>query len=206
MSRIKPGGIRVGLLSLLAAALAFSAGSALVAYGSESSKPLYACVHNKSGQVKMAPDGSQTQCGNQETLIAWNQQGPQGEMGPPGPQGEPGPEGQRGPQGFPGPQGPPGPQGNPGPQGPPGPAGVLAPQWISTTLTFQGNGTAVVNCPAGRVALNGYGEVSGADIIESKPHGITAWRVTAIDDFEPPFGSPQPTRTLRAYALCVNAS
>ena len=64
----------------------------------------YGCVNKSSGTIKMINEGED--CLNNETLIEWNQvgpQGPQGEQGPIGPQGPAGPQGE---QGLVGPQGP----------------------------------------------------------------------------------------------------
>lgn len=62
-----------------------------------------------------------------ETELAWNQRGVQGD---PGPEGDTGPRGDTGPKGDPGPQGPAGPAGPPGPSGEgkgTGPGGVTGP-------------------------------------------------------------------------------
>lgn len=54
----------------------------------------YACVKTSNGSIRMVT--ANTTCGSGETLISWNQtgpQGPQGIQGPPGPTGVPGTSG-----------------------------------------------------------------------------------------------------------------
>src|SRR2546422_11060666 len=65
---------------------------------------IYACENNSSGTLKIVAAG--TVCANNETLIHWNEVGPQGPMGLPGMNGKDGTNGKDGPQG---PQGLPGP-------------------------------------------------------------------------------------------------
>jgi hypothetical protein len=81
------------------------------------------CV-SKNGALRVIDYPRQT-CSNAETLLTWNQVGPQGPAGAAGSQG---PQGEMGPRGFDGPegpQGPPGIQGIQGIQGPPGPAATI---------------------------------------------------------------------------------
>ena len=85
----------------------------------------YACVNNSSGTIHMV--GAGEPCGNNEELVTWNSEGPQGlpgEPGPAGPQGDAGPGGPQGEPGLPGEPGPAGPQGEPGLPGEPGAPGV----------------------------------------------------------------------------------
>lgn len=72
----------------------------------------YACVNKSSGTIKIINEGEG--CKNNETLIQWNQVGPQGPAGPQGPQG---PQGEQGLRGEPGPQGEQGLQGEKGDKG-----------------------------------------------------------------------------------------
>jgi Collagen triple helix repeat (20 copies) len=76
-----------------------------------------ACLDRESGRIRVI-DASVRTCHHEETLLTWNQIGPQGPQGIQGPQGAPGPAGPAGQQGPVGPAGP------TGPQGPSGPAGV----------------------------------------------------------------------------------
>ena len=98
------------------------AGSFVLADGNNT--VYYACVNNSSGTIHVVD--SSDSCKHNETLISWNQQGPQGEAGQQGVAGPQGPEGLPGAQGVAGPQGPQGdagPQGIQGETGPQGPAG-----------------------------------------------------------------------------------
>jgi hypothetical protein len=74
------------LLALLLASGVLIAQSAVV----------YSCVA-KDGTIRIVPNA--TSCKGQETLLSWNQVGPQGPTGPQGPQGVPGPTGPQGPAG-----------------------------------------------------------------------------------------------------------
>ncbi len=105
---------------------------------------IYGCVTNNGGSdyfrfgsanLRIVPAG--TTCRRNETLISWNQvgpQGPQGLQGPAGPAGPTGATGPQGPKGDTGATGPAGPTGATGPQGPKGdtgatgPAGPIGPQ------------------------------------------------------------------------------
>ena len=93
--------------------LLLSAGSAYVVFGDNHDVVVYACL-TPGGQLRDVTTDGPPDCAGNNTLISWNQTGPQGEIGPTGPQGEPGPEGPEGDQGEPGPEGPKGDQGEPG--------------------------------------------------------------------------------------------
>ncbi len=83
------------------------------------------CYHKNSGMLRIIGDPI-VGCKPNETMIQWNQVGPQGEPGPAGsqgPTGPAGPAGATGPQGEPGPAGPQGLTGSAGPAGPQGPKG-----------------------------------------------------------------------------------
>jgi hypothetical protein len=82
-------GIGVALLLALCAAGAW-AQSETVEY--------YACVNKASGAIHMVQEGET--CHNNETLIEWNQVGPQGPQGEQGPPGEQGLQGEQGPPGV----------------------------------------------------------------------------------------------------------
>jgi hypothetical protein len=83
---------------------------------------IYGCFKKSGGSLRVI-DRSVTNCNKDETLISWNQTGPEGPQGPQGLQGLQGPQGETGPQGPAGPE---------GPQGPAGPQGVSG----ITTATF----------------------------------------------------------------------
>jgi hypothetical protein len=75
-----------------------------------------ACVHRKTGVLRVLRRAGQRCRRGKEVAISWNRQGPAaaGKPGPTGAQGLTGPRGQSGPQGASGPQGQAGPAGAPG--------------------------------------------------------------------------------------------
>lgn len=85
---------------------------------SPSIQTYYACVNKSSGTIHMVEKGGG--CKNNETLIEWNNVGPEEPRGPEGPRG---PKDEKGDPGPIGPQGPKGDQGDRGPIGPQGPKG-----------------------------------------------------------------------------------
>ncbi len=114
--------VAIALVAMLIGAL-IGAGSFALANGNDT--VYYACVNNSSGTIHMANAGDT--CKHNETLISWNQQGPQGATGAQGDIGAQGPQGASGAQGAQGPQGPEGAtgaQGETGAQGPEGPQGL----------------------------------------------------------------------------------
>ena len=98
---------------------------------------IHGCFKKSGGTLRVI-DMSVTTCGRDETLLSWNQTGPQGPQGPQGVPGPQGPAGPAGPIGATGPAGPEGPAGPAGPAGPQGPAGSSA-----ATFAFT-SGTAVI--------------------------------------------------------------
>jgi hypothetical protein len=79
------------LTTALIAALAFSAGAAVVAHAQDTPAVIYACVNNSSGTIHII--SATGTCSSNEMLLNWNQQGP---AGPQGPQGLPGGSGSGG--------------------------------------------------------------------------------------------------------------
>lgn len=82
-----------------------------------------ACYHRRSGALRVIDQQAGARCARSETLLRWNQTGPQGLTGLPGPAGPQGPASPEGPAGETGATGPTGETGAPGPAGPAGPAG-----------------------------------------------------------------------------------
>jgi hypothetical protein len=109
----------VGLILLVTIAYASIPGSDGVFYG----------CYKKSGGSLRVIDRSVTNCSKDETLISWNQTGPEGPQGPVGPQG---------PQGEPGPAGPQGIEGPAGPAGPQGPSGITSATFAFLTVSSAG--------------------------------------------------------------------
>src|SRR3954469_18677701 len=110
------------ILTAGTALVAISAGSIAYAAIPDAGGVIHSCYKKSSpnaGTVRIIDSANAPACGNSETALNWNQQGPQGPTGPAGPQG---PQGPQGPTGSQGPKGDTGAQGVQGPQGPAGPA------------------------------------------------------------------------------------
>jgi hypothetical protein len=65
-----------------------------VAFSQAAPAVIYSCVL-KDGTIRIVTNA--TSCKGQETLLSWNQVGPQGPQGVPGPTGPAGPQGPQGP-------------------------------------------------------------------------------------------------------------
>jgi hypothetical protein len=132
---------------------------------------IVACYNVNNGQARIV--SSPAACGQNESFVVWNIQGPagpQGAAGPAGPQGVPGPAGATGLAGPAGPAGPTGPAGLAGPAGPTGPPGTipanlttlsnnLSTNGVSFTgaETFQGAACNNLNLGDVILSVNGYG-------------------------------------------------
>ena len=99
---------------------------------------IYSCYNTSSGFLRIIDSNASCHVG--ETLLKFNQKGPQGPMGL---QGIPGATGPTGPAGLPGPPGPTGPQGLQGTQGPAGPTGPQGPPG-NGRATFASNSTQFI--------------------------------------------------------------
>ena len=125
--------------ALVAAAASAVATAALiggVSLAVGTSEPLYACVTQRTGAVRMV--SAITVCNTRtERKVTWNVEGPQGPAGAAGAPGLAGPAGPQGEPGVAGPAGPAGPQGEPGPAG--GAVGTLV---YKVTATFTADGCA----------------------------------------------------------------
>jgi hypothetical protein len=119
------------LVAALAIAAMFAIGGA--AYAVIPSNNVIDACYTRSGGALRVIDATVTKCGKSETALAWNVQGPKGDLGPQGPAGPAGPQG---PQGVAGPA---------GPTGPAGPAGTSkAYAAAKTTLTDIGSTSQVI--------------------------------------------------------------
>lgn len=169
-TRIVPTASRRLLTVAIVAALAFSAGSALVASGDTSGPTYYGCLKANGGTLYNVNMDAGLSCKSGDTPVSWNQDGPQGLQGPAGPQGEPGPQGpqgEQGEQGIPGADGAVGPMGShgePGPDGPAGPAGPTGPQGLRGPMGMPGMpgapGPVGATGPQGPSGLSGLEWVS----------------------------------------------
>lgn len=87
--------------------------------------PIYACVNNSSGTIKIVD--ATAQCSNNEIQLVWNREGPPGATGPTGATGAQGPAGAAGATGATGASGADGAAGAAGATGPTGPQGPAGP-------------------------------------------------------------------------------
>lgn len=173
-NRITPRMHRL-LIPALVVVLAFSAGSAFVALGSEPGVTYYACLAKSNGELYNVRTEGEPACRPNDSVISWNETGPEGPSGPqgepgekgdkgdagePGPQGETGPEG---PEGQPGEPGAPGPQGETGPEGPAGASGVVGIQGITGPIgaIFPTSGNFVFAGPTAGVSTNDTQRITG---------------------------------------------
>jgi hypothetical protein len=100
------------------------------------------------------------------------------------------------------------PHGPTGPQGPPGPPGVSGREQVAaeTALTNAGPKTATATCPAGKKALGGGVEISGAGrnritVTENKPSGDNAWEGEAFEAV-----ATGATWKLVVHAICATVA
>ena len=107
---------------------------------------------NKSGGSLRVIDTDFDSCSSNETLLTWNQPGPQGPIGPMGPQGVTGATGPTGPRGPAGPAGPTGATGAAGPAGPAGDGGQAYFAFITNFGGLENAGKDVlsINVPTGK--------------------------------------------------------
>jgi hypothetical protein len=61
---------------------------------------IHGCYDTKHGNLRVIDTEADQTCDPNETLLSWNQTGPQGPAGPPGPQGPQGPQGEPGGEAF----------------------------------------------------------------------------------------------------------
>lgn len=169
--------VRVALVSVAVLAGATGVAYATQAITATTTTVINACQLKGLGTIRIV--ASPSSCNAKlEVPLAWNVQGPQGDIGSPGPAGATGPAGAAGPKGdtgAPGPQGAPGPAGQTGatgaqgpkgdagatgPQGATGPAGagatsVITTRFVDTTTPNNTNGGATASCNAGERATGG---------------------------------------------------
>jgi len=101
--------------------------------GHAQSTVITSCVSRLTNVSRIVPSAASCNV-NTETVVYWNQQGPQGAQGTPGAQG---PQGATGSPGMQGMRGEPGQRGDPGPRGGPGAPGVAGPGYYATSTSDQ---------------------------------------------------------------------
>lgn len=150
-------------LSIVAAALVLILFAAVTLATIPGPNGVVSGCFSKNGDSLRILDTALGTCSSNETLLTWNEPGPQGPIGPQGPQGvagPPGATGARGPAGPAGPTGETGPTGPPGSAGPAGPAGDAGQAWFKFTTNFGGLENAgqdilSLNVPAGLYLVKG---------------------------------------------------
>jgi hypothetical protein len=70
----------------------------LLATSAAHAQVIHACAHKQTGVLRLVADAAA--CGQNESAVAWNQEGPKGDTGEPGEPGPPGAEGPAGPGGL----------------------------------------------------------------------------------------------------------
>ena len=178
------------LVLVLSLAIFILAASGIALATHNDPNEIHAC-YNNSGHLVIANDPAD--CGNNETALSWNQQGPEGPVGPTGPQGS---------------QGNLGPQGNPGPAGPVGPSGFSNIEMVFATSPLASDSfvTVSVPCPSGKKVTGGGFDIlspgNGAiEIVTSAPYNF-GWSVRArtSDNYQGQLWQ------LRATALCATVT
>jgi hypothetical protein len=201
---------RVLTVGAVVAAVAGGGAAAALATAGSASNVYEGCLRHESGTVYRVELNPSTPpiCGRHDTLITWNQTGPQGPAGLQGATGPAGPQGATGPAGPQGATGPAGPQGATGPAGPAGPSGLTGLTVSSSPSTPIPTESAIADshpCPGGDVATGGGATVSGltgVSIVQSEPYPQTGtptgWQATFVNQS----GASQ---SFTVYAICAPA-
>jgi hypothetical protein len=135
--------IRRAVIVGVIAAAAVAAGSTWALASETATSTVYrGCLQHNTGVIyRVTTSRTAPRCFRHDTLISWNQTGPQGLPGATGPQGakgDTGATGAVGPQGLPGATGPQGPKGDTGAAGAPGATGAVGPQGLPGVIGPQG--------------------------------------------------------------------
>ena len=161
-------------LILIFVSVLFVAGSVALATHSDPNE-FHAC-YNNSGHLVIIDDPAN--CGNNETAISWNQEGPQG------PQGNPGPA---------------------GPTGPQGPSGLSDIEMVFTTSPLASDSFVdiLLPCPVGKQIISGGFDILSPgngviEIVTSAPYNF-GWHVRARSSAN----FQNDLWQLRAFALCA---
>lgn len=188
--------MRFGVIAATAAAVLGGGSFALAASSATSDTVYSACVNFGHSMYNFTVNGT-PRCNSGDTLISWNQTGPQGPAGPQGPKGDTGatgatgpkgatgatgaagaqgPKGDTGATGAQGPKGDTGATGATGPQGPAGTFGALHAEHYALTVPSGDEGAFVAACLTGTVVSGGIdmgGFQPGATIQASRPEPQT---------------------------------
>jgi hypothetical protein len=157
---------------------------------------IHACYQSEDGRLRVIDPLPGHECKRDETMLQWNQAGPQGARGDTGAQGI---KGDTGPAGAPGPQGPTGTNGISGYQ-------QMTESIASFSLAPGTESVHVVSCPAGKQVLGGGFLSFGADGVLSNnsngPASNTQWGVSVYN----PGTNAVTVQTEVFYAVCANVS
>jgi hypothetical protein len=160
----------------LVATLAFTLGSASIAYGLVASGVISACYNNASGILRVATAAAPCiVAGNPiltyaplllETQVAWNQVGPQGLKG------DTGATGASGPQGPAGPLGPKGATGATGPSGAPGGSTHFSAEGLSA-VPGETLSSKSLTLPAGKYLVQASGVLKLGSLVAGNKRYVT---------------------------------
>jgi hypothetical protein len=136
----------------LAASAAVLAGAGAAAAAVPGPDGVINGCYDASGKVRVLDSSAAKSCGGNETVLNWNQTGPQGPKGDTGPQG---------PQGEMGTQGPKGEMGSQGPAGPAGPSSFARAHYKEGWSTLDNDYHAVdtLQLPTGYHAITARAEL-----------------------------------------------
>jgi hypothetical protein len=160
---------RATIVGAAAAAVAAGGSAAALATSSPSGDAYQGCLNRALGalyNVKVNPTAPPS-CFLHDTVVKWNQSGPEGAPGA---------------TGATGPAGPQGPTGATGPQGPSGTASRTIAIGSFVQVGAGGDGTATATCPSGSTATGGgFDTTTGIDVLSSVPasDGTQSWEVDA---------------------------
>ena len=159
-----------------------------------------ACYPKSGGKLRIL-DAHSASCRKRETVLTWNQSGPQGPTGPGGPAGSSGPAG---------------PSGAAGPAGADGAHGVIGFTRVTHSIPMPPavSGIWINRCPPGKVALGGGASAYSTDydqqaglgsfsVIGSAPYegdGPDGWIVF----YKTTSPTPLPTNEIHFYVNCAD--
>ena len=169
----------MAVIGLVAVMLVAGGGVALATHSNPNE--IHAC-YNNSGHLVIVDDPAN--CGNNETAISWNQEGP---TGPQGLQGNPGPAGPTGPQGL---------------------SGLSDVEMVFSTSPLANDSFVAIllPCPSGKQVVSGGFDIMSPgngviEIVTSAPYNF-GWhvRARASANFQDDLWQ------LRAFALCATST
>jgi hypothetical protein len=171
-----------------------------------SAQLIFACVDSSSGSFRYP---STAGCKKGESLLSWNQTGPQGPQGPQGVQGVPGSQGPAGSPGPAGPTGAPGPAGPPGSTGPKGLDAVVATYHnapVQSNKVITSSGVDVCNVTFTPVGSGVLQVIARVNYSTAQYLPASAWLNTQVELNDRPFsltGQNESRQVTKAEAAVV---